>query len=183
MCGAAGTPEWTDQDEHFEEPLDPFLKLARSTCSREKCPCKGLCWLWGNASPAWSLCVSTIYSSFGPNYCVIKRIFVFFNTSNKEEVSSPPGWDFDISAVCLLRNVQRSGHFLLRPRLRGSFGQYIPEMYVLALGPHQNTSGYKVSPGLSVSGCSLFEFGCRLATITAWLHNRVFPPKTLHCYC
>lgn len=60
FCGAAGTSEWTEQDERFEEPSHRFVKLVRSTCRREKCPCKALCWLWGNASPAWSSCVSTI---------------------------------------------------------------------------------------------------------------------------
>ena len=38
----------------------------RGACDlSEKCPCRALCWLWGNASPAWSSCVSNGVCLFG----------------------------------------------------------------------------------------------------------------------
>lgn len=60
LCGVAAATRW-----HLWRTIRSgccFLFPsgdARSTCWRDKCPCKGRCWPWGNASPAWSSCVST----------------------------------------------------------------------------------------------------------------------------
>lgn len=67
------------QDERFKHTqnlldLPPLVKSICNLC--EKCPCRGLCSLWGNVSPAWSLCVSN-FSVVEIYMCAYRRFRAF----------------------------------------------------------------------------------------------------------